>query len=238
MSGSGLNKTTGTKAFSPSLGEMVLYCYSRCGIRRTAVTREHMQDATTAANMVLSDWANEQPNLWTVDEQTVALTEGQAQYSVPADTILILDAVIEVATGTETPIDLYMYPISRTEWMAFPDKTTPGRPTVYWFDRLLSPTVTLWQPPSDPSWMFKYYRVSQIQDAALGNAATLEIPYYFLRAFGDALSAELAIMYAPEKAVALRAAADISWKRARDTNAEDVPLWVTPGLDGLYRGLR
>lgn len=238
MSGSGLGKTSGTTSFNPSLGEMVLYCYSRCGIRRPAIVREHLQDAVMAANMVLSDWANEQPNLWTVDEQTVALTQGQAAYSVPADTILILDAVMEVATGPATPIDLYMYPISRTEWMAFPDKTTPGRPTVYWFDRLLSPTVTLWQPPSDPSWVFKYYRVSQIQDAVLSNGQTVDIPYYFLRAFSDALSAELAIMYAPERAIPLRAAADISWAKARDRNAEDVPLWITPGLDGLYRGLR
>ena len=237
MSGSGLNQTTGTKTFNPSLGESVLYAFSRCGIRRSAVTKEHLADAKMAANLVLSDWANEQPNLWTVDEQTIQCVENQATYSVPADTILILDAVLGISPTAADPIELYMYPISRTEWMAFPDKTTAGRSTVYWFDRLIAPTVTLWQPPSDPSWVFKYYRVSQMQDADFSNAATLQIPYYFLRAFTDALSAELAVMYAPERAVALRGAADISWRKAANRNAEDVPLYFTPGLTGFFRGL-
>lgn len=235
MSGTGLNQTTGTFAFSPSLGELVLWSFSRCGVRRPAITQEHLADARTTANLILSDWANEQPNLWTVDLQTVAITQNQATYTVPADTVLILDAYLTVSNGGATPIDLYMYPISRTEWAAFPDKTTAGRPTVYWFDRLIAPTVTLWQPPSDASWIFKYYRVRQMQDAALSNAATVEVPYYFLKAFGDRLAAELAVMYAPDRAEALFMLAAKSWTKASDRNAEDVPLFVVPGMQGYFR---
>lgn len=234
MSGTGLAQTTNTFAFNPSLGETTLWAFSRCGVRRTAVTQEHFADARTTANMILSDWANEQPNLWTVELISLPLVQNQATYNVPANVILMLDAYIQINNGA-LPIDLYMYPISRTEWAAFPDKITAGRPTVYWFDRLIAPTVTLWQPPSDASWTFYYYAVRQMQDAGLANGGTVEVPYYFLKAFGDRLAAELAVMYAPERAEALMALADKSWEKAAKRNAEDVPLFITPGMQGYYR---
>lgn len=235
MSGTSLNKTSGTTVFNPSLSETVLYAFARCGLRRTQLTNEHMQNARFASNTVLSEWANEQPNLWTVDQQSVTCVVGQAQYSVPATTILILDGWLTINSGTEYQTDLYMYPISRTEWAELPNKEMVGRPTVYWFDRLISPNVTLWQPPQDATWVFNYFRVRQMQDAALANAATLEIPYYFLKAFSDALSAELAVMYAPERALPLKGLAQQSWDKASSRNAESVPIYLFPGLSSYYR---
>ena len=238
MAGEALNTISGTTAFNPSLGEATLYAFGMCGLRRTQLTAQHLFDARTAANLVLSDWANDQPNLWTVDLQTIAaptFQQGVSTYSVPASTILILDAYLTVSSGGAAPIDLYMFPISRTEWAAFPDKTSQGRPTVYWFDRLIAPTVTLWQPPSNASWIFNYYRVRQMDDANLDNAGTIEIPYYFLKAFVTALAAELAPLYAPERAIALEAKAEKVWMKARNRNRESVPLYITPGLTSYHR---
>lgn len=234
-SASTLGGTSGAYNFLPSGGDLVLYAFGRCGLRGPQIQAEHMRDARTAANMILSDWANDQPNLWTVDLQTVACVYGQAEYSVPGNTILILDAFLRMNATSQVPIDLYMSPISRTEWAAFPNKTTPGRPTVYWFDRLISPNVTIWQPPSDATWEFCYYRVRQIQDLNLANAQQPEIPYVFLKAFSDALSAELAVIYAPERAVALATAAAGSYKRALEMNSERAPLALIPGISGYYR---
>ncbi|OYV98524.1 MAG: hypothetical protein B7Z68_00740 [Acidobacteria bacterium 21-70-11] len=194
-----------------------------------------MQDARIAANMVLSDWANEQPNLWTVQEQIIPCVLNQGQYAVNPTTILILDAFLRQNAGQPNQFDFYMYPISRTEWAAFPDKTTPGQPTVFWFDRLDSPTVTIWQPPNNATWEFHFYSVNQFQDADLGNSGTLQLPYYFLKAFADRLSAELAVMYAPDRAMPLMNLAKESWQKASDRNAETVPWQITPGLSGYYR---
>jgi hypothetical protein len=60
------------------------------------------------------------------------------------------------------------------------------------------------------------------------------MPYRFLKAFSDALSAELAVIYAPERAVALAQAAAVTYKRAKAMDAERVPLYVVPGLRGYY----
>lgn len=235
MSGSALNQLSGTYNFNPSLGESVMFAFARCGIRRTEITAEHMQNARICANMILSDWSNEQPNLWEVTETVIPCVVGQSLYTVNPNTIVMLDAFLRKNPGTSEQFDFYMYPISRTEWAAFPDKTVEGQPTVYWFDRLLAPTVTLWQVPNDSSWEFHFYSVGQFQDANLANSGTLQIPYYFMKAFSDRLSAELAVMYAPDRAIPLMNAAMMSWQKAADRNVESVPVFVMPGLSGYTR---
>lgn len=228
--------TSNTYNFAPALSEIVLYCFGRCGVRRPELTAQHLADARIAANMVLSDWSNEQVNLWEVDLQSVNLTAGVATYSVPPETVLILDAYIRTTPGGSAPIDLLLYPISRDEWAALPDKTTPGRPTTYWFDRLISPTITLWQPPdSSLPYTLQYYRVRQTQDAELKSGLQVEIPYRFLRAYADALSVELAHLYAPDRIAELQAIADRSWSKAARRDAEDVPLFVVAGTDAYWR---
>ena len=79
--------TSGTYAFNPSLGEVTLYAYNLCGIRNTAIVQEHMEAARMAANMLLGRWSSEGVNLWAVDLQTISLVQGQATYSIPANTI-------------------------------------------------------------------------------------------------------------------------------------------------------
>jgi hypothetical protein len=235
LSATTLGGTSGTYSYAPSASQIGLYAFGRCGLRGPQLQAEHMRDMQTAMNMIQADWANDQVNLWTVELITVPLVYGQAQYSVPSNVILILDAYLEINPGTSAPTDLYMYQISRTEWAAFPDKVSPGRPTIYWFDRLISPNVTIWQPPSDASWTFNYYACRQIQDAHLANAGQPEIPYTWLKAYSDALSVELAIIYAPEKVQMLQLMAAQSYKRAKDMGSERVPLYIFPGLGNYYR---
>lgn len=227
---------TNTFNFAPSLGEIVLYCFARLGVTRPEVTVRHLSDARIAANMVLSDWSNEQVNLWEVDLQSVQLTAGQSTYPVPPETVLILDAYIRLNATSSQPIDLILYPISRTEWASLPDKSIPGRPTTFWFDRLIAPSITLWQPPdSSTTYTLQYYRVRQMMDASVGGATNVEVPYRFLRAYADALTVELAHIYAPARVVEMQAAADRSWTKAQKRDAEDVPLFVVPGMSGYYR---
>lgn len=227
--------TSGTYNFDPSVGESVLYAFARCGVKRTEVTTEHLVNAKIAANMIQSDWANEQPNLWTVEEQVIPCVAGQKVYTPADTTILVLDAFLRIDPGGPGQFDYYMYPISRSEWAMFPNKTIEGRPTVYWFDRITAPTFTVWYVPNDSTWELHLWTVNNFQDAELSGGKTLQIPYYFLKAFSDRLAAELAIIYAPERALPLMAVAEKSWQKAAQRNAEMVPLYITPSLSGYYR---
>ena len=228
--------TSGTYNFDPSLGEMVLYAYNLIGIRNTSITQEHMEAARMASNMVLANWSNKGVNLWTVDLQTVALNAGQATYTVPQNTVVMLDAYITVDNGNSQPIDRLILPISRTEYASYPNKEQQGFPTVYWQDRLINGNVTLWPVPDGNSAQFlKYYRAVQLQDVEFTGGQTIEIPYLWLDAFADALSYRLARVWNPQMAPALKLVADESYNVADNQNVETASQYISPMVSGYFR---
>ena len=224
--------TSGTYAFNPALGEIVLYAYQNIGVRPTSVLQEHMESARMATNMMLSRWSNQGVNLWAVELVTVPLVAGQSTYDVDGSTIMILDAY----TTTDSGIDRVIMPISRTEYASYPNKTQQGFPTSYWFDRLVSPKVTLWPVPDGSSaTILKYYRVRQVQDANLQNGQTVEIPYRWLEAFADGLAYRLARIWQPQMAVALKGQADESYQIAAEQDVEAVNTYISPQISGYFR---
>jgi hypothetical protein len=228
--------TTGTYTFNPGLGEITLYSYMNIGIRPTSILQEHMETARMAANMMLSRWSNQGVNLWAVDLIEVPLVQGQATYSVDANTVVILDAYIRYESGGSPPIDRPIMPISRTEYASYSTKTTQAAPTTFWFDRLLSPTITLWPVPDGQSATYlRYYRVKRIQDASMAGNTQVDIPYMWLEAFADGLAYRLARIWKPEVAVALKAQADESYKIAADQNIETSNVYISPLIGGYYR---
>jgi hypothetical protein len=107
--------TSGTYAFNPSLGEIVLYAYNLCDVRNTAIAQEHMEFARMATNMMLSTWSNKGVNLWTVDLETATFTQSPATlsasgtgttatitYTTPNTPIYPVGSLITVAGVTPT----------------------------------------------------------------------------------------------------------------------------------------
>lgn len=228
--------TSGTYTFNPSLGEVTLYAYNLIGVRNTAVLQEHMEAARMATNMLLSRWSNQGVNLWAVDLVTTPLVQGQATYNVDANTVVILDAYMRIDDGVSDPIDRIILPISRTEYASYPNKDQQGFTTTFWFDRLLSPTVTLWPVPDGTSAQYlKYYRVRQIQDANLQNGQQVEIPYLWMEAYAFALAQRLALIWAPEKVAIMKPLADEAYQIAADQNVETAQQYISPVISGYWR---
>jgi hypothetical protein len=227
--------TSGTYTFNPALGEIVLYSYNLIGVRNTSVLQEHMQSARMAANMLLSRWANQGVNLWAVDLITTPLIKGVSTYSVDANTVVMLDTYIETVNGSSQPIDRLILPISRTEYASYPNKEQQGFPTTYWFDRLLSPTVTLWPVPDGTTTSLKYYRVRQLQDANLQNGQQVEIPYLWMEAFAYGLAQRLATIWAPDKMMMLKPMADEAYAIAAAQNVETAQQYISPIISGYFR---
>ena len=228
--------TSGTFNFAPSLGEVVLNAYSRIGIRRTEILQTHLADARLEANLLLAKISNTQPNLWSVDLLAFPLIQGASTYTVPAETAMILDAYIRYGSPFT---DRSIYPISRSEYSTYPSKTLQAFPTVFWFDRLVSPTITLWPVPdgNGPYTLF-YYRVSQVQDAEYSdgtNALNMQIPYLWLDAFVSGLAARLARIYAPQLEGQRKMDAHEAWDMAAKQDTENVNMMVSPGLSFYFR---
>lgn len=191
-----------------------------------------MQVARNAANFMLARWANQGVNLWAVDLIETPLVAGVTTYDVDPTTVMILDAYVNAGTGTP---DRIITPVSRTEYASYPNKQQQGFTTVYWFDRLLSPTVTLWPVPDGSSvTTLRYYRVRQLQDANVKNATTVEIPYVWLEAFADGLTYRLARIWNPAMAPALQQQAEESYQIAAARNTEAVPTYISPMTGGYF----
>ena len=227
--------TSGTYSFNPSLGEIVLYAFNSVGLRNTSLVQEHFQTARMAANMLLSRWSNQGVNLWKVELVTQNLVQGQATYPVDPSIVMILDSYVTTNSGSSSTNRIIL-PISRTEYASYPNPQQQGFTTVYWFDRLLSPTVTLWPVPDGTSAQtFSYYAVQQIQDANLTGGQTLDIPYLWLEAFADGMSYRLARIWNPAIAPAMKAVADESYNIASQQNVENANTYISPQLAGYYR---
>ena len=124
-------------------------------------------------------WSNQGVNLWQVQLTTTPLVAGISNYGVTSNTVVILDAYIEYGSPA---IDRIILPISRTEYASYPNKSQQGFPTTFWFDRQLSPTVTLWPVPDGTQTSLKYYSVLRIQDANMNGTDEVDIPPIWLEA--------------------------------------------------------
>jgi hypothetical protein len=228
--------TSGTYTFNPGLGELTLYAYNLIGVRNTAVLQEHMEAARMSTNMMLARWSNQGVNLWKVDLVTQNLTTGTATYNVDAKTVMILDAYI-VNNQSGQNIDRLILPISRTEYASYPNKDQQGFPTVFWFDRLLSPTVTLWPVPntSNGPTQLKYYRVVRVEDSNLQNGEQVDVPYLWLEAFAYGLAYRLAKIWAPQMAATIKGDADEAYDIAARQNVEQAQQYISPVISCYFR---
>lgn len=224
--------TSGTYTFNPSLGELTIYAYQLIGVRPTALLQEHMDVARTATNMMFTRWSNQGVNLWQVDLVTVPLVQGTATYSVNANTVTMLDAYISYGSPAT---DRIIMPVSRTEYASYPNKTQQGFPTVFWFDRLLSPTVTLWPVPDGSQTSLKYYRVIRLQDANMNGTQEVDIPPIWLEAMVYGLAERLAMIWAPEKVAIFKPSADEAYNIAAAQNVETAQQYISPQISGYFR---
>ena len=227
--------TSGTFLFNPSNNEIIAQAYSRIGLRRTEILTQHIQDAVMELNTLFSRMDNMGPNLWTVDLQTIALVQGTATYTVPTTTIQILDVYITTGSGT-TALDRYLYSLSRTEYAALANKATQSFPSQYWYDRLISPTITFYPTPDgNGPYTANYYRFRQIQDSQIANGATAEVPVRWIDALVAGLAHRLSRIYAPQLEQIRKMDADEAWAIAATQDTENVPLMIMPGLGGYWR---
>jgi len=224
--------TSGTYTFNPSLGELTVYAYQLIGVRPTAILQEHLDAARTATNMMFTRWSNQGVNLWQVDLVTVSLVQGTATYNVDSNTVTMLDAYIEYGSPA---IDRVILPISRTEYASYPNKTQQGFPTTFWFDRLLSPTVTLWPVPDGTQTSLKYYRVIRLQDANMNGTDQVDIPPIWLEAMAYGLAERLAMIWAPDKVQIMKPMADEAYSIAAAQNVETAQQYISPQISGYFR---
>lgn len=228
--------SSGTYAFSLSLGESVIAAFERVNVRAPSLRQEHMATARREINLLFAELSNRQVNLWKVEQISLDLTDGTATYDIPGRVVMILDAYISLNDGDDDQTDLYVTPISRTQYASYASKSTEGQPTVFWFDRQIEPTVTFYPvPDGNGPYVFNYYACVQMQDAAINGGQTPDIPYLWYDVLVAGLAHRLSRVYAPPLEEQRKKDYDAAWNYAATQNVENTPVTITPSLSSYYR---
>ncbi len=228
--------SSGTYSFRPSNGEIVLAAFERDRIRAPELRQEHMATARREANLMMVKLSNFTPNLWEVVRTQTTLTSGTATYAVTPQTIMVLDASIVLNFGAANESRRYITPISRTEYLSYANQQTPGAPTVFWFDRLIAPTITFYPvPDQNGPYTFDWFGCTQIQDVNLAGGETPDVPYRWFDCLVADLAHRLSRTYAPELEQLRKIDADEAWKIAATQDTENVPFQLSPGISVYYR---
>ena len=187
--------TSGTYAWSASNSDVVIEALNRAQIRASEITRNHMAEATRSLNLSLQVMGTRGVNLWKVNEGIVINLVapvgqvGTATYALPANLLQILNVRYNIPVTGGGTTDRIMLPIGRDDYAAYPNKAQAGTPTVYWFQRLIPPQITIWQPDQyGPPNTLTYDALIQAQDAYPTSGQTPDVPNRFL----DWLSADMA----------------------------------------------
>ena len=186
--------TSGTTAFNMDFTEIAEEAWERAG--REMRSGYDLRTARRSMNLMTIEWQNRGLNLWTIDEGTVSLVSGTAQYSLPADTVDLLEQVIRTGSGT-TQQDLTINRISVSTYASIPNKNVTGRPIQFWIERLEdAPRINVWPVPDSNDYTFKYWRMRRIEDAGRG-VQTPDMPFRFLPCLVAGLAYHIA-MKVPE----------------------------------------
>lgn len=226
--------TTGTTTFHPAASSLMLVAFGRIGIRPAAITAQHLVDAENEANLVQAMLANKQPNLWTSQLTSTTLVASTAAYTLAASTVALQAVYISTTSGSTTT-DRVIWPVSATEYAALPNKATEGVPTTYWYNRQVTPEITLWPVPDDATtYTLKIRAMTQIEDVSLKSGANLQMPYRWLDVFVAELAYRLAVHYAPDREAAREKDAAKAWAAAATEDKENVPLIFSLSGMGAY----
>jgi hypothetical protein len=213
--------TSGSRDFNLDVAEIIEEAYERCGLE--ARSGYDLRTARRSLNLLFADWANRGLNLWTVTKTTQALTAGTSEYTLGADVIDVLDVSLR-RDGTDYDLER----ISRGEYMNFPNKTSQGRPSQFFFDRQVQPKFVLWQTPNSSTDTLVYYYVRRIEDAdSLTNTAA--VPFRFLPCAISGLAYYLSVKRAPERMQLLKSMYDEDFLLAAAEDVDRVPLRLVPG---------
>ena len=239
--------TSGTTGFNLNLNELVEEAFERCGAELR--TGYDLRTARRSLNLLTIEWANRGINLWTIEQGSIPMVQGQITYALPIDTIDLLDHVVRTQTG-QGQTDINISRISIDTYSTIPNKNAQGRPIQVWINRQSGatypaggrpegtnpstgvdhPNINVWPAPEQSNYYtFVYWRLRRIQDAGNG-ITTQDIPFRFLPCMVAGLAYHLSkkIPGALERSQMLKMEYEELWQQAADEDREKASLRIAP----------
>lgn len=127
--------TSGSTGFNLDLTELVEEAFERVGSEMR--TGYDLKTARRSLNLLFADWANRGINMWTFEQGTIDLVQGQNTYALPNDTVDLLEHVIRTQANQQSnQADLTITRISVSTYATLPNKLQQARPIQVWVQRM------------------------------------------------------------------------------------------------------
>jgi len=217
--------TSGTTDFNLSIDDLVEEAFERCGMRMTAGYQ--LNSARRSLNLLFLDWANRGLNLWTIEQATYSLAQGNTSINLPADTVNVLSAVIRQTINGQQQ-DITIDRVGRESYLDMPDKLTQARPAQFYVERTNIPKIYFYPTP-DTTYTLVYYRIRRMQDA--GNYTnTSDVNFRFLPCLASGLAYMISLKYAPERTAALKQIYEEDFQRAAMEDRDTASSYFVPQI--------
>ena len=219
-----------TASFDLSIDDIAEEAYERCGLQ--VRSGYDLQTARRSLNLLLAEWANRGLNLWTIQLQektipanTTSLAGTSLFGSNANDSQQIVD-ITDVIIRDSSNNDFSTNTISRATYWNYAVKTTSGRPTQYYFERTINPTLYLY-PAADTAYTLIYYALVRMYDSGdyTNNA---QVPFRFLPCLTAGLAYYISMKRTPDRIQLLKQVYEDEFQRAAAQDGERTSLFLTP----------
>ena len=212
--------TSGSKNFELQVDEYIEEAFERCGLEFR--TGYDARTAKRSLNLLLADWANRGLNQWTIKQRTLSLTAGTSAYALGADVIDVLSLVCRRSSS-----DLNMERLSRDNYLVIPSKSTQGRPSQFFLDRQVTPSLKLYPTPENATDTIVYDALVRMDDAD-SYTNTMDVPFRFYPCLAAGLAYYIAMKRAPDRIQLLKAVYEEEFERARTEDRDRSSFSVSP----------
>jgi len=217
--------SSGTTNFELDVADIIEESFDNIG--REIRSGNDLRSARRSLNLLLQEMSNSQINLWKAIYTIVPLAQGVASYDMePAIT-----DVVEL-TLRRGGIDTTMHRLARAEYQTRPNKLSQGRPSQYFFERLMIPRLHIYPVPTNSTDEVRLFALTRIDDVG-EHTNTLDIPVRFLPAIVSGLSYKLAVKFAAEKAQGMKLIYDQEIMNAQYEDRDRASLSVVPQVGRL-----
>ena len=223
--------TSGTTSFNMDFTEIAEEAWERAGSEMRS--GYDLRTARRSMNLMTIEWQNRGINMWTIDSGTINLVEGTTQYTLPADTIDLLEHQIRTNSGNSaTQSDLTISRISVSTYASIPNKLTQGRPIQLYVERLRdAPKVNVWPVPDNNDYVLYYWRMRRIEDAGNGvETADMNFRFFPCLVAGLAYHIAMKVPDLAERIPMLKAAYDEQFELAAGEDREKTAARFVPRI--------
>ena len=166
---------------------------------------------------------------FTSGETITGGTSGASTTISASPSLVDTQATIDILSGVvrRSGSDLSVTRISRDDYLSIATKTTAGRPTQFYVNRQITPTVQVWPEPENSTDIFIYDRLVRIDDADTA-VDTVQVPFRFYPCLAAGLAYYIALKKSPERVQLLKGLYEEEFVRAAEEDRDKASLNLVP----------